>query len=70
MFVKDYKRTALLEADIQCSKIIQSMEAKLRAACHAPDAKLDSVIQVSYTSPLETYSDTIIDATMHMMAKC
>ncbi|XP_074572978.1 uncharacterized protein LOC141829417 [Curcuma longa] len=43
---KDYKRTALLEADIQCSKIIQSMEAKLRAACHAPDAKLDSVIQL------------------------
>ncbi|RWW18787.1 hypothetical protein GW17_00017202 [Ensete ventricosum] len=44
---QEYKRTAFLEADLQCSKVIQSMETKLRAACHAPDAKLSDVIQVS-----------------------
>ncbi|URD88834.1 Guanylate-binding protein, C-terminal domain [Musa troglodytarum] len=43
---EDYKRTALLEADLHCSKVIQGMETKLRAACHAPDAKLDDVIQI------------------------
>lgn len=45
--VQEYKRTAFLEADLQCSKVIQSMETNLRAACHAPDAKLSDVIQVS-----------------------
>ncbi|KAJ8458516.1 hypothetical protein OPV22_031442 [Ensete ventricosum] len=43
---EEYKRTAFLEADLQCSKVIQSMETKLRAACHAPDAKLSDVIQL------------------------
>ncbi|WOK99270.1 guanylate-binding protein 3 [Canna indica] len=43
---EDYKRTALLEADLRCSKVIQSMEAKLRSGCHAPDAKVDGVIQL------------------------
>ncbi|KAM0939534.1 putative guanylate-binding protein [Dioscorea sansibarensis] len=43
---EDYKRTAFLEADLQCSKAIQNMENKLRAACHVPDAKLGNIIQV------------------------
>ncbi|KAJ0963131.1 hypothetical protein J5N97_028253 [Dioscorea zingiberensis] len=43
---EDYKRTTFLEADLQCSKAIQNMENKLRAACHVPDVKLDNVIQV------------------------
>lgn len=46
--MQDYKRTALLEADLHCSKVIQGMETKLRAACHAPDAKLDDMIQVRH----------------------
>ncbi|KAJ6832710.1 guanylate-binding protein 3 [Iris pallida] len=43
---EDYKRNAFLEADLRCSNTIQSMETKLRASCHVPDAKLDDVIQV------------------------
>ncbi|XP_008776913.2 guanylate-binding protein 4-like isoform X1 [Phoenix dactylifera] len=43
---EDYKRTAFLEADLQCSNTVHSMEKKLRAACHVPSVKLDSVIQV------------------------
>ncbi|KAJ9690534.1 hypothetical protein PVL29_012934 [Vitis rotundifolia] len=43
---EDYKRTAFMEADLQCSNAIQSMEKKLRAACHASDAKIDNVINL------------------------
>ncbi|KAH7657971.1 P-loop containing nucleoside triphosphate hydrolase protein [Dioscorea alata] len=43
---EDYKRTAFLEADLQCSKAIQNIENKLRAACHASDAILGNIIQV------------------------
>lgn len=43
---EDYKRTAFMEADLQCSNAIQSMEKKLRAACHASDAKIDNVLKV------------------------
>lgn len=42
---EDYKRNVFLEADLQCSNIIQSMEKKLRAACQVPDVKYDTVIQ-------------------------
>lgn len=44
--MQDYKRNVFLEADLQCSNIIQSMEKKLRAACQVPDVKYDTVIQV------------------------
>nr|CAN78721.1 hypothetical protein VITISV_012125 [Vitis vinifera] len=43
---EDYKRTAFMEADLQCSNAIQSMEKKLRAACHASDAKIDNVLKI------------------------
>ncbi|XP_072998704.1 uncharacterized protein [Typha latifolia] len=43
---EDYKRTAFLEADMQCSNAVQTMEKKLRAACNVPDAKVPGVIEV------------------------
>lgn len=43
---QDYRRTAFLEADLQCSNAIQSIEKKLRAACQLPGVKLDYLIQV------------------------
>ncbi|RWR86501.1 Guanylate-binding protein [Cinnamomum micranthum f. kanehirae] len=42
---EDYKRTAYMEADLRCANGVQSMEKKLRAACHVPDAKLDNVVK-------------------------
>ncbi|KAK9085392.1 hypothetical protein Sjap_025803 [Stephania japonica] len=51
---EDYKRNAFIEADLKCSNAIQSMEKKLRAACHAPDAKVDHVVkQVRKNEPSE-----------------
>lgn len=47
LIVQDYKRSAYLEADMRCSNAIQSMEKRLRAACHTPDASLDNVVKVS-----------------------
>jgi len=44
--MQDYKRNAFLEADLQCSNRVQSMESKVRAACNRPDAKLDDVVRV------------------------
>ncbi|KDO77714.1 hypothetical protein CISIN_1g001482mg [Citrus sinensis] len=35
-----------MEADIRCSSAIQSMERKLRAACHSSDASIDNVVKV------------------------
>ena len=35
-----------MEADLQCSNAIQSMEKRLRAACNASDAKIDNVAKV------------------------
>ncbi|RLM99095.1 guanylate-binding protein 1-like [Panicum miliaceum] len=43
---EDYKRNAFLEADLQCSNRVQSMESKVRAACNRPDAKLDDVVRL------------------------
>ncbi|XP_041026148.1 guanylate-binding protein 1-like [Juglans microcarpa x Juglans regia] len=43
---EDYKRNAYMEADLQCSNAIQSMEKRLRAACHASDANIDNVVKV------------------------
>ncbi|KAK7246442.1 hypothetical protein RIF29_41310 [Crotalaria pallida] len=43
---EDYKRSAFMEADLQCSNAIQSMEKRLRAACNASDAKIDNVAKV------------------------
>lgn len=36
-----------MEADLQCSNAIQSMEKRLRAACNASDAKIDNVAKVT-----------------------
>jgi len=35
-----------MEADLQCSNAIQSMEKRLRAACNGSDAKIDNVAKV------------------------
>ncbi|CAN1327231.1 Guanylate-binding protein 6 [Linum perenne] len=43
---QDYKRNAFMEADMRCSSNIQSMEKRLRAACHSSDANLDKVVKV------------------------
>ncbi|KAI8525565.1 hypothetical protein RHMOL_Rhmol13G0240300 [Rhododendron molle] len=43
---EDYKRDAFREAYLQCSNAIQNMEKELRTACHAPDAKIDSVLKI------------------------
>ncbi|CAB4282143.1 unnamed protein product [Prunus armeniaca] len=42
----DCKRNAYMEAELQCSNGIQSMERKLRIACHASDANIDNVLKV------------------------
>ncbi|CAL2263610.1 unnamed protein product [Prunus armeniaca] len=36
-----------MEAELQCSNGIQSMERKLRIACHASDANIDNVLKVN-----------------------
>uniref|UniRef100_A0A2N9G734 GB1/RHD3-type G domain-containing protein n=1 Tax=Fagus sylvatica TaxID=28930 RepID=A0A2N9G734_FAGSY len=43
---EDYKRNAYMEADLRCSNAIQSMEKRLRAACHASDVNIDNVVKV------------------------
>ncbi|XP_019440227.1 PREDICTED: guanylate-binding protein 7-like [Lupinus angustifolius] len=43
---EDYKRSAFMEADLQCSSAIQSMEKRLRAACNVSDARIDNVSKV------------------------
>ncbi|EAY99022.1 hypothetical protein OsI_20980 [Oryza sativa Indica Group] len=43
---EDYKRNTFLEADLQCSNRIQSMESKIRTACNRPDAKLDDIVRL------------------------
>ncbi|XP_047163542.1 guanylate-binding protein 1 isoform X1 [Vigna umbellata] len=43
---EDFKRNAYIEADLQCSNAIQSMEKRLRAACNSSDAKIDNVAKV------------------------
>ncbi|XP_027932560.1 guanylate-binding protein 1-like [Vigna unguiculata] len=43
---EDYKQNAYIEADLQCSNAIQSMEKRLRAACNSSDAKIDNVAKV------------------------
>ncbi|KAG2261892.1 hypothetical protein Bca52824_068971 [Brassica carinata] len=42
----DYKKNAFMEADLRCTSAIQSMEKQLRAACHASNANMDSVVKV------------------------
>ncbi|XP_020571439.1 guanylate-binding protein 3-like [Phalaenopsis equestris] len=43
---EEYKRSAFLAADLQCSRLIKTMEEKLRAACHVPNANVDDVVSV------------------------
>ncbi|KAJ1402105.1 P-loop containing nucleoside triphosphate hydrolase [Sesbania bispinosa] len=43
---QDYKRNAFMEADLQCSNAIHSMEKRLRAACNASEARIDNVAKV------------------------
>lgn len=45
--LQDYKRNAFMEAELQCSNALQSMERKLRTACHATDANIDNIVKVS-----------------------
>ncbi|RDY14647.1 Guanylate-binding protein 3, partial [Mucuna pruriens] len=55
---EDYRRNAFMEADLQCSKAIQSMEKRLRAACNSSDAKIDNVAKV-LDALLSEYEKTI-----------
>ncbi|KAJ8761398.1 hypothetical protein K2173_001529 [Erythroxylum novogranatense] len=43
---EDYKRNTFMEADLKCSNTIQSMEKRLRTACHATDANVDKIVKV------------------------
>ncbi|PON46673.1 Guanylate-binding protein [Parasponia andersonii] len=43
---EDYKRNAFMEAELHCSNALQSMERKLRTACHATEANIDNVVKV------------------------
>ncbi|XP_068320785.1 uncharacterized protein [Pyrus communis] len=43
---EDCKKNAYMEAELHCSNAIQSMERKLRTACHASDANIDNVLKV------------------------
>ncbi|KAG9158895.1 hypothetical protein Leryth_026360 [Lithospermum erythrorhizon] len=43
---EDIKRDAFREAHLQCLNAIQNMEKELRAACHNPNAKVDSIFKV------------------------
>ncbi|XP_051128232.1 uncharacterized protein LOC127249488 [Andrographis paniculata] len=43
---EDIKKDAFMEANLQCTSTIESMDKELRKACHAPDAKIDSVLKV------------------------
>ncbi|XP_051125056.1 uncharacterized protein LOC127247299 isoform X2 [Andrographis paniculata] len=43
---EDIKKGVYREAYLQCSSMIENMENDLRKACHAPDAKLNTVIKV------------------------
>ncbi|XP_030480849.1 uncharacterized protein LOC115697845 [Cannabis sativa] len=43
---EDYKKSAYMEAEMQCSNALQSMERKLRTACHASAANFDNVVKV------------------------
>ncbi|KAH7568864.1 hypothetical protein ACOSP7_011940 [Xanthoceras sorbifolium] len=43
---EDYKKNIFMEAEIQCSNAIRSMEKRLRAACHSSDANIDNVVKV------------------------
>ncbi|KAK2642349.1 hypothetical protein Ddye_024112 [Dipteronia dyeriana] len=45
LLMQDNKRNIFMEAEIQCSKAIQSMEKRLRAAYHSSDANLDNVVK-------------------------
>ncbi|KAL2627413.1 hypothetical protein AAZV13_07G171500 [Glycine max] len=51
-------KDAFMEADLQCSNAIQSMEKRLRAACNASDAKIDNVAKV-LDALLSEYEKTI-----------
>ncbi|CAK7350519.1 unnamed protein product [Dovyalis caffra] len=47
---EDYKRNAFMEADLRCSNAIQSMEKKLRVACHTSDANVDNVVKFQWVN--------------------
>lgn len=46
--LQDFRRNAFIEADMLCSNSIQTMEKRLRAACHNPDSNVDNVIKVDF----------------------
>ncbi|CAB4282224.1 unnamed protein product [Prunus armeniaca] len=47
-----------MEAELQCSNGIQSMERKLRIACHASDANIDNVLKIT---ELDVYKTSAAD---------
>ncbi|MED6132973.1 hypothetical protein PIB30_023871 [Stylosanthes scabra] len=55
---EDYKRNAFMEADIQCSNAIHSMEKRLRAACNSSGATVDNVAKV-LDALLSEYEKTV-----------
>ncbi|XP_057764426.1 uncharacterized protein LOC130985457 [Salvia miltiorrhiza] len=43
---EDIKKDAFRDAYLHCSRTIENMERELRTACHAPNAKIDTVLKV------------------------
>ncbi|EYU28019.1 hypothetical protein MIMGU_mgv1a000715mg [Erythranthe guttata] len=44
---EDIKKDSFREAYLQCTNTIENMEKELRMACHAPDAKIDTVLKAN-----------------------
>ncbi|KAL6497751.1 hypothetical protein OROHE_026990 [Orobanche hederae] len=42
---EDIKKDAFQDAYLHCTRTIENMERELRTACHAPDAKVDTVLK-------------------------
>lgn len=43
--LQDIKKDAFRDAYLHCTRTIENMERELRTACHAPDAKVDTVLK-------------------------
>ncbi|KAG6419172.1 hypothetical protein SASPL_121384 [Salvia splendens] len=50
---EDIKKDAFREAYLHCTRTIENMERELRTACHAPDAKVDTVLKAEILIALD-----------------
>ncbi|KAI3456220.1 hypothetical protein Pfo_012883 [Paulownia fortunei] len=64
---EDIKKDAFREAYLQCTNAIENMEKELRMACHAPDAKIDTVLKADIPNVLQVLDGLLskYEATCH-----